>query len=214
MCSLPTPGHCKTPTAPLPQALHSSGQERSGRQVRQGAGQTDSSPHLPGLGHGVRSSGGLEEPQVWARGPQAFLWVLSPIPRRTWARPALATIINPKMASGLQRSHFSDLVGSVRGLCAQPSDLPGLERPLAQSLPPPQPQGAVCCQVHTCHSLCPAPDLPNRDCASPCGTAQASLWGVRAPPCPTLPALTHLSLLGPPGSTFGRRWESNKAKAP
>ena len=92
MCSLPTPGHCKTPTAPLPQALHSGGQERSGRQARQGAGQTDSSPHLPALGHGVRSSGGLEEPQVWARGPHAFLWVLSPIPRHTWARPALATI--------------------------------------------------------------------------------------------------------------------------
>lgn len=67
--------------------------------------------------------------------------------------------------------------------------------PLAPTPPPPRPQGAICCQVHTCHTLSPAPALPNRDFAGPWGPAQASPLDTWPPPHPALPAPTHLPFL-------------------
>lgn len=113
-------------------------------------------------------------------GPHAFLWVLSPIPRWAWARPALAMVKSQYGVRGHREANslsWSLAFDSAPGLQTLTGPNPqALPRPLAQSLPPPLPQGASCCQVHTCHTLCPASALPNRDFLSPWGPAHASLW--------------------------------------
>lgn len=54
----PPPGHCKMPTAPLPQAPHRGGPGCSAARSAPGAGPSDFSPHLPGPGLGPMSNGG------------------------------------------------------------------------------------------------------------------------------------------------------------
>lgn len=106
----PPPAHCKTPTAPSPQAPTAQGQaeKRSGRGQACGAARpTDASPHPPQPGRRVMSScglGGPGLPRLQASGPEN-LWVLRPAPGQP--EPGLPwPLFNQNMGSGVTEKPF------------------------------------------------------------------------------------------------------------
>lgn len=81
----PPPGHCKTPTAPLPQAPHRGGPGRSGRQVRPGGRAVGLQPSAawprPRADVQRAQGRGLEEPEAWAAGLPPSSGCSAPCPR-------------------------------------------------------------------------------------------------------------------------------------